>query len=377
MLVIVICGIQISRLPMKYSNIRYWIIAVWAVLAYAIGEGLRWGHMVDYNSGCIYYNQIQCFFDDERNPIWSSVQYFLKLLGFKYRFFIFLQCSFLMFSIMVLVKNYHKYASYIMPIAIIAILMNENFIRWYMAFGFILIGIHYYINNKDIKALLFFLFALFTHFGYLFIIWLFILFKLLNRLELNPRIVCAVFVIADLFGNISWIAYPINELSFFLVSMGLDESVNEGFTYLTSTERLFNGDLPLGLMSTSMLAKMANLFIHVPVILWSKRYIKQVIPHYNSFYNIYVIGIIIAQLFMQVTLLGRFTQVMVFFFCIVGGSFYSIAIKNSKRSFVGLFLIFSMLLYFFPYIKGPFSREDRDMYFLWDSNGQGYNSTYQ
>ena len=212
-LAIIVCGISISQLPAKCPSSKYWKIAIWAIIAYAIGEGLRWGHMVDYNSGYITYNETHGFLDDERNPLWSIIIYTFKLLGINYHFFIFFQCAFVMFSIMVLVKDYYKYASFILPLTIIGILMNENFFRWFTAFGFVLIALHYYVNNKNVKTYFFFGLAILTHFGYLFIIWFFALFKLLNRLELKPWIVCLLFIVVVLFGNISWIAGWMNKFS--------------------------------------------------------------------------------------------------------------------------------------------------------------------
>lgn len=373
-LVVITCGIAISKLPTKISTSKYWKIAVWAILAYAIGEGLRWGHMVDYNSGCITYNGIQGFLDDERNPLWSIIIYTFKLIGINYNLFIFFQCAFVMFSIMVLVKNYHKYAAYILPLTIIGILMNENFFRWFTAFGFVLIGIHYYINNKNVRAVVFFGLSVLTHFGYLFVIWLFLLFKPLNRLEIKPWTACSIFVVVVLFGDISWIAEPMNNLSLLMIKEGFTEDVNEGFVYLSNTDKLFSGDLSKGIVETSITAKLVRLIINVPVLLWSKKYIKDVIPHYNSYYNLYALGLIIGQLFMMVTLLGRISDIMVFFFCIVGGTFYYMAIKGKMRA--SLFYIIGIILYFTPYIMAPFSREDRDMYFLWDSNGMEYNKSY-
>ena len=376
-LLIIICGMSISKLPDKFSSTKYWRIAFVAILAYAIGEGLRWGHMVDYNAGCITYNGIKGFLDDERNPLWSIILYSFKIIGVNYNFFIFFQCAFLMFSIMVLVKDYYKYASYIMPLAIIGILMNENFFRWFTAFGFVLIGIHYYINNKNIKALIFYTLAVLTHFGYLFVIWLFILFKILNRLDLKAWIVCAVFIAVDLLGDISWIAQPMNELSSLMINLGMTQEVNRGFSYLGNTEMLLNGDLSMGITESSMMAKVGRLIINVPVILWAKKNLKEEILFFNSYYNLYVFGIIAGQLFKMVTLLGRISDIWVFFFCIVGGVFYSNTINIKRKiSYKSIILILGILLYFAPYILGPFSREDRDMRFLWDSKGEEYDITY-
>lgn len=377
MLIIIVSGVSISKLPDKFSSSKYWKIAIWAVLAYAVGEGLRWGHMVDYNSGAETYLGVQGFFDDTRNPFWTTLIYSFKLLGINYNAFIFFQCAFVMFSIMLLVKNYHRYAAYIMPITIIGILMNENFFRWFTAFGFVLIGLHFYINNKNLKAFAFFILAVLTHFGYLFVIWFFVFFKILNRWDFKPWVACTLFVIVVLFGDLSWIAGPMNELSLFLMGAGLTQDVNEGFTYLGSTEMLFNGDLSTGITETSIIAKIGRLITNVPVLLWAKKNIKGVVPHYNSYYNIYAIGLISGQLFKMVTLLGRITDIMVFFFCIVGGVFYCIVLsRRRKLTMASLTLILGILLYFVPYIVAPLSREDRDMRFLWDSNGELYDKSY-
>ena len=164
--------------------------------------------------------------------------------------------------------------------------MNENFFRWFTAFGFVLIGLHFYINNKNLKAFVFFILAVLTHFGYLFVIWFFAFFKILNRWDFKPWVACTLFVIVVLFGDLSWIAGPMNELSIFLMGAGLTQDVNEGFSYLGSTEMLFNGDLSTGITETSIIAKIGRLITNVPVLLWAKKNIKGIVPHYNSYYNV-------------------------------------------------------------------------------------------
>lgn len=377
-LVIILCGIKISKLPENFSSLKYWKIAFWAVSAYAIGEGLRWGHQIDYNGGWFIYNEIQGFLDDKRNPLWSIISYSFKLVGINYNFFIFFQCAFLMYSILVLVKDYHRYAAFILPLSIIGILTNENFVRWYTAFSFVLIGLHYYVNKKDIKAVLFFILAVLTHFAYFLFIWLFLLFKLLNRIEFKPWLVSLLFVVVNFFGDVSWIAQAMNELSLLLIRLGLTEDINQGFIYIGSTEQLLKGEVSSGITESSLSLKLVRLLINVPILLWSKKYVNNAIPHFNAYYNLYALGIIIGPIFKMVTLLGRMIDIWAFFFCIVGGVFYSIIIKYKKLpQLVVTTSILGMLLYFYPYIKAPFSRADQDMYFLWDSNGQEYNNRYK
>lgn len=374
--VIAICGIAISRLPKDPPSKRYWQIAIWAIIAYALGEGLRWGHLNDYNYLCETYYSIKGFFDLDRNPLWSTIIYTCRILGIRYNLFIVLQCGFLFYSIMLLVKDYSKYAAFILPLALIGVLANENYIRWFTTFAFVLIGIHYYINSKSVKALFFLFLAVITHFGYIFIFIIFLLFKLLDKLNLNPAILCVLLALFILFADVTLLAEPMNQFSLFLMSMGLTEDVNEGFGYLGTVGTVMEGGLDSGISASSIYAKILRLLIHVPVILFAKKIVPSNIPYYNAFYNIYAIGIITGQLFLQVELMSRYSIILVFFFCIVAGIFYKYLLRNHKSLFYQLVVIIGIIAYSYPYINAPFVRNDKDMYFLWDSNGQEYNLKY-
>ena len=371
--VITLSGIAISRLPKNMPSKCYWQIAIWAIMAYACGEGLRWGHMNDYNYLCQDYYSISGFFELTRNPLWSTIIYTCRIIGIRYNFFIFLQCGFLFYSIMLLVRKYSKYAAYILPLAVIGILGNENYIRWFTAFSFLLIGLYFFINNKNVKAYIFIFMAVMIHFGYMFIFIIFLLFKPLNRLNLNSYILCGLVVFSILFADITFFSDSISELSTFLISMGLTEDVNDGFGYLGIAGSVVGGEYESGITTSSVYAKIIKIATHVPVILFAKKIVPQNVQYYNSFYNIYAVGILLGQFLFQVELLSRYAILFVFFFCVVGGIFYKSLLQEKKHLVYQLIVIVGILSYFIPYVKAPFVRDDVDMYFLWDSEGQEMN----
>ena len=168
-----------------------------------------------------------------------------------------------------------------------------------------------------------------------------------------------------------------NELSVFLMSMGLTEDANEGFRYLGNVGTVLEGGYESGITASSVYAKIMRLMIHVPVILYAKKIVPQNVPYYNSLYNIYAIGILIGQFFLQVELMSRYAILLGFFFCIVGGVFYKSLLQKKKSLVYQLIVIVGILFYFVPYINAPFSREDKDMHFLWDSNGELYDKSYR
>ena len=169
------------------SNKTYWIIAFIPILTFGIVEGLRFGRMIDYNLYYFRYIDIgQGVIEEQYEPLFLLICYTLYNCGVPYYIFIFLQCSFLMFSTIMLMKNYREIVAYALPFIPFLFLMNENFIRWYLAFSFILLSVNALIKNKKNVSWVWAICGVLVHFGFFFYFFFLLCHKFFNRVTIKP-----------------------------------------------------------------------------------------------------------------------------------------------------------------------------------------------
>lgn len=359
---------------------KYWRYALWAILIYAIVEGLRWGHMVDYNGYYYKYQNITTFADvsDNSSPAFALIVYFLKQLNINYHTFIFIQCAFLMYSCMYFLKDYRKMARYTLPCMIIALAMNENFIRTYLGISFFLFGFSLFLNRNHKMALLFFVISLLTHFACGFMIPFVMLKPLLSKAIIKPFYTTLFILFTTFFVSISSLSILVDISHLITSIMGGTDHL--ALDYLNSMDRIIMGEggAKLGISN-------ASYFSHIKTLLWS---IPMLFVCYNKtsqisngiyLYNLIVIGLIIYPVFSQVELLGRFTEQLLLYCPIFLGYMMTVNNESKERpipSILNIVTYLSIFVYMYGAINRPFVMEDSEMYFIWDSNGQPVNSRY-
>ena len=373
-IVFYISGKQLAKTK---TNKSYWTIATFPILIFSIVEGLRFGRMIDYNLYAVRYftlgNGIEGV-DKEYEPLFDFLFTGAYNIGLPYYMFIFLQCFLLIFSILHLYKNFKNSLPYALPIVLSLIMMNENFIRWYLGFSFILLSISYTIQNKYKKSYLMLAAACLSHVGCIFFIPFILCYKFIDRKIVSPSILSLIYIFTVLAFSISsmQILVSIANLALGLGIGSLDPSL-EG--YLSHMDLIISGEQGnMGMSEWGISKQIRVLLTFLPIIYLTPKSLQNIKYGYYI-YNLSLFGIILTPLFSKVELLGRYSDAFIFFSSITGGIlYYHIFTKKLKvNKLLYWICIISFLLNLYPYIGNALSRNlDNEMLFIWDANGREY-----
>lgn len=369
-------GISIERIDK--SNRLYWKYAFFAILAFGLIEGLRWGHMRDYNVYYFNYIGINSFKDviEEGNPVFALIVYVLRSLGVGYQGFLVLQCSFLMFSCFFFLRDYKKHARYILPCLLIATAMNENFIRTFLGISFLLIGMSYLNRERYIKTVIYVLLSLLAHFCCGFMIPFLLLKPILGKGTIKPIYASVLIIYTTFFVSILQMSLLVSFANYIskLVAGRVDTLALD---YLNSMDRIIEGEggAALGISTADFVTKIKNLLGCIPMLWLCYKQIDE-IKSGCFLYNLVIIGSILYPIFSQVELLGRFTdQLLLFSPIFIGymvGEYKLFTIYRLKN----VIAILSAVIYLYGALNRPFVMPDKEMYFIWDSNGMPVNDRY-
>lgn len=365
-----IYGKKISRANTKKE---YWRMASVPILTYAVVEGLRFGRNVDWNVYYFRYLQLgmNVSFLDDYEILFRYIVHLFYQCGIPYWGFIFFQCLFFISCVFILVENFKKDSRWIIPLILVCVTSNENFIRWYLGFSFILLAISSLIKEKRILSIIWFVCALSCHSGLVFFGGILILYKILNKYAIPNKIAVCLLFITTFLISLSDLMFITRITSF--LSPILGNSLNRG-GYLDATESLLNGTWgQVGIMEQSSAYYFRIFIMYAPVIYWGYKIISQYKFGY-LFYNLFVVGAICSPLFGLIEIFNRISSSLNFFFCIVGGVFYIRIIENktSKKNIVFVLSIISLLFAIYPYFSDMLSRKDNFMMFIWDANGRNF-----
>lgn len=357
-----VVGKDISKLKDDKS---YWKTALPAIITFALVDGLRYLRMTDYEGNLWRYGLTNENFYQDSDALFSFAMYFCKITGIGFTGFMIIQAGFLMFALLVLLKRYKECAMYALPILLPIIYMNENLTRWFTAISFLIISYNYYIDKNNIKAGIFTLCAILTHFAIVLIIPFFLLHSFFNKKAIPPYISIPIYILILLFGNISsFKIIPI--IANLILDTGIIPNTSTLAGHLRMTEALIAGEyLKMGIIQTSLFGKIIDIIKYVPVIFFGAKIATA--KNSVSFYNFVIIGLILSPIFSQVELLGRYSSLLVMFMYIIAALYFNEAFK--KKGFEYIIAAISLFLFIYPQISLTLFRgggEDQ-MLFIWDS----------
>lgn len=352
----------------------YWKKAFVPILTYSLIEGLRFGRYIDWN---LYYFRYQSLGEninsEDYEIIFRLICHLSYQIGIPYFLFITFQCTFLITSVFLLLKNFQNKIYFIVPIIITGLMPNEMFIRWYLAFSFMLISIHYIINNNKIKSYIFIVCASLTHIGFLMFIPFLFFYKVLNKYTIPPKISSIVFIISSLILTISSLS-SLTYISDFLLTIGIGNINDKMSTYLEDTEDLISGNWgKVGIMEQSIATRIRDVIALLPAIYFGKKTMTKY--KYGFFiYNMFVLGAIINPLFQLVEILNRIASSLRSFSIICCGIVYYeyIIVSKKYKIFICSICILSFLCAVWPHVSDIFKRTEKYTMFIWDANGKNY-----
>lgn len=367
-----IFGYILSKTKTRKS---YWMTALIPIITFAVVEGLRFGRLIDYN--LYYFNYVDI--GHGTATFYELLFYFichsLYNLGIPYYIFIFLQCLFLISATFLLFENFKINIRFALPIVLGLYIMNENYIRWYLGFSFILLSLNSIIKDKKVGTWVYAICGVLTHFGFLFYLAILLGKEILNRFTIKP--VISIFMV--LFSTFLMSVTDMNilvQISNILLKLGIG-SLSEGLNVrLTEMGSLIAGNVgSFGIMETSLASNIRNMLVCLPGIYWGYFYMRR-FEKGIYIYNLFVIGAILSPIFGQVEMLVRISDSMYMLSCIVLSVVFTerLNLKSLKKSLViYVICLFSFFASCWPSISIAFSYDnDKDMMFIWDANGRNY-----
>lgn len=143
-----------KKMSKTTTSKEYWQKSLWAFVPYVFVLGLRFGHNIDWNYYCRAYARHQMMDWDTTEPLFDYSFYILNSIGIPYFVVISLQVAFFMYSFLLLCKKFKNCLYYVLPLLPVVAQSNDNYIRWYWAVSFILIGFYWLLSDKGRKYLM-------------------------------------------------------------------------------------------------------------------------------------------------------------------------------------------------------------------------------
>lgn len=360
------------KMSKSRTTFQYWKMATPPIIIFSIVEGLRFGRFGDWN---LYYFRYK-----ELGENASSLDYellfryicnFLSTIGVPYYGFIFLQCLLLIIASMTLLKRFKSDCRWMVPLVLVCITANEMFIRWYLAFSFILLSINSYLSRKYLRSGIWLICGSLCHLGILVIVAIWAILFQFRQLSINRTIAVILLFLSTFVASLSSMMFIADLVSYISPLIGSEDM--RLWAYVENTEALLSGEFGhTGIMERSILKNIGNFIAYAPVIYWGKQYMKQY-PYGLVFYNMFLLGVIAAPLFL-IEIFDRIFAVCLFFFCIVGGIYYKALLTNYKRTNKIFFWIgvLSFIFAILPHVWDAFNRDADLALFIWDANGRNF-----
>ena len=354
----------------------YWKASLWAFIPYVIVLGLRFGHNIDWNHYSQRYSEMTAMDWSTTEPLYNFIFYILNTNGVPYFVAISLQVAFFMFSFLLIAKYFRNCLYFVLPLLPVVALSNDNYIRWYWAVSFILIGFYILLSEKNkklLKCLLFFVFGFAVHNGSIVLLLLIPAYYWLQNRYISP-VVSTIVVFVSIFFLTIAVVKPLGDLATFIYLMGgdiMDEARIS--SYLLKINDIAEGGLTdtTGIATYTIRNKLITFISFLPVILYGPKYLKQY-KYGILYYNIFIIGAFLNPFFRTVEIFDRYSKMLLIFQAIAAGIVYYMMLKDRLVSQnLKLLCVLSMLCCFYPFARYSFlTNQDYRMMYIWDANGR-------
>ncbi len=320
----------------KYCN--------FTIAYFSIYEGLRWLRGADYAN--YYADLTEGLLYDNKEPLYKLIVEIFSNFPFYIAFIFY---GFLLICpVILLLKRYYKDQTFwILPLFILIVTNSfECLIRQYIAIGFFLFGFLYWLEEKKIIAISFFIAATASHFAICFPLFVFAM-CIISPLKLelrSPWIPIAVFTVFYWFWKMEYLGNYINYLNYFSF---MSDSNFGG--YITNAERWFTIEGSISERSgnvtqASLITRSVIYIINVITIYWGFIYRNKDLALKTFFWFTYW-SLIIKSLAVDVEIILRFYHLLMYMMPFLMGILLCKIEHNSIRNLYK----WSILLYYAVY----------------------------
>lgn len=370
-----------KKMARTTTNKEYWKKSLWAFIPYVFVLGLRFGHNIDWNYYYRSYVSHQIMDWDTTEPLFDYTFYMFNSMGIPYFVVISLQVAFFMYSFLLLCKHFKNCLFYVLPLLPVVAQSNDNYIRWYWAVSFILIGFYWLLSDRKKKlffSILFFVAGILVHNGAVILLLFIPGYFFLNKRFFSPKFSAILIFISVFFMSIAVMSF-INDIATFLYLFGGNSIQDANISkYLLKVNDITSGGLSdvTGIKEYGIFTKFILYASFLPIILYAPKYLAKY-KYGALFYNLFIIGAFLHPFFSTVEIFDRYSKTLLIFQAIVAGiTYYRLLRDKYKSEILRLFCLFSIFCCFYPFIRYSFlTKSDYRMMYIWDANGKEYIDT--
>lgn len=371
MLIMFLSAFPISRTK---TDRDYWKWSLCPIITFSFVHGLRFAREQDYVGYFFHFTLMK----NGNNPeeyeyIFYKICHIFGLLGLP--FWILVLCTAILFisSVMFVLKDFKKALPFVFLFLFWEIRYFDYWMRFFIAFPFLLYSFGFLFRRKYLYALLFSIIAINVHIGMVLLLPFVVFYKFIEKVNFSPKIVSFLFIIVLLLGSTAWLTELTGYLSF-LNLLGIDRVDY----YTSSADDLLEGTFRSGFFNSRTLINNIRLIMaYLPGLLIGKEILLEYYRDKlgNYVYNLFAIGAICYGIFTTVEILDRFESVLMFFSAIVNGFMvrYILLHREYINPIVKYCCFIAIFAAVWPNISGLNNRPKDDyMLFIWDANGRDY-----
>lgn len=321
-LLYVICTYWGYRLSKRNKNRYFWMM----VITFTLIEGLRFGRGVDYNLYINHWDNVKYgIYANSEAIVYNFMCYILQILDLPYQALIML-CSFILaYCGFKFLRRYRECLVLSVPLFILLTFSAECLFRWYTAFAFILLGLYYYLEGKQVWYWIFSLIGCGVHIMLIpIVLLLYIILVRGEKILLKPWPAVILMFLVTITWNPSNMLFLNNILHFILGDL-------EHYSgYLDTSKDILTGHWRGDEVARSILSYIRALLYSSFFILVGYRVIQKK-PNLTFYYNILVIAAIIEPI-NSLEMIGRYVRMLLFFQCVLGCYCYLYVLKRYVKT---------------------------------------------
>lgn len=338
---------------------------MFAVVVFTLNEGLRWGRGLDYNA---YYNSYQEIVRYNISTFEWLFTMLIRIFGYlnlSWQWFVAFMSLLLILSMVYFSSTFKSKSVYMLLIFAVESSEPENLMRWYMAFSFLLVALHFLLEEKYKYYILLSILAFLIHEASLFLppIYLLIYLKKKNDAIFNPYIAIPLyFVITYLFSADFFlrIAEPIRYINAMFARF---ESYSQNMSYY------YTGGYSGNYENLSITLSAYYSFL----VYFGYRLLPVEDKKYAFVYNVFLLGYILLPFLRPVELFFRYDRLLIFFHVFVASyvCYYFFKKNYFKKESLILFCVILLALCR-QEIYGRLIKDKYHTLYIWDSHGAEY-----
>ena len=347
-----------------------------AILVFTLNEGLRFGRGLEYNKYGIKYEELAKGGDVNWDFNFQFIAKFLIALDMPWQGYVMLMSFIFILATVLLLKNYREILPYALPLFVFFSRGDtQAMIRWYMAFSFVMIGLAILLNdtatNRRLKFLFFSILACTFHLAMAPVPLVFYFVRYWKSPLLSPLYILGIYWGITFFFQTDFMLQFVNIANTLSV-------VSERFQGYSDNAEYWLTAGYAGTMRSSFPAKL-DLIFYCTIVILGYTAIKKCPPKCVFAYNLFIIGLWINPIALQIELAFRFCQVFFIFRAIIIACIIDYVFVKKKVALANVFVI----LFFISFINigkrllySPFSNPDKYLY-VWNKRNLTYEQMYE